>query len=170
MLFRSVIDPDTTLAPRNPGVRPWDDLSDNEQRLAARLQEAFAAFLDHTDDQIGRLVDGLREMGELDNTIVVVLADNGASQEGGPFGVMHEMKFFNGILESPDEAIERIDDIGGPHSHTNYPWGWAQVGNTPAKRYKQNTHGGGVRDPLIISWPRGIEPSTQGEEIGRAHV
>ena len=71
--------------------------------------------------------------GELDNTILVLLADNGASQEGGPFGVMHEMKFFNGILETPDEAIERIDDIGGPHSHTNYPWGWAQCGNTPVQ-------------------------------------
>ena len=121
----------TELAPRNPGVEPWDELPDNQQRLACRLQEAFAAFLDHTDDQIGRFIDGLAALGELDNTIVVLLTDNGASQEGGPFGVMHEMKFFNGILELPDEAVERIDDIGGPHSHTNYPWGWAQCGNTP---------------------------------------
>ena len=99
--------------------------------------------MDHTDDQIGRLVTGLRHLDEFDNTILVVLADNGASQEGGPFGVMHEMKFFNGMLESPDEAIERIDDIGGPHSHTNYPWGWAQCGNSPFRWYKQNTHEGG---------------------------
>ena len=151
-----VIEASTPLAPRNPGVDAWDDLPENQKRLACRLQEAFAAFLDHTDDQIGRLVDGLRQMGELDNTIVVVLADNGASQEGGPFGVMHEMKFFNGILESPDEAVARIDDIGGPHSHTNYPWGWAQAGNSPFRWYKQNTHEGGVHVPMIMHWPEGV--------------
>ena len=147
----------TQLAPRNPGVDAWDDLPDNQRRLAARMQEAFAAFLDHTDTQIGRLVDDLRRIGRLDNTILLVLTDNGASQEGGPFGVMHEMKFFNGMLEQPDEAIARIDDIGGPHSHTNYPWGWAQAGNTPFKWYKQNTHEGGVHVPLVVHWPAGIE-------------
>ena len=152
----------TQLAPRNPGVEAWDDLPENQQRLASRLQEAFAAFLDHTDDQIGRLVEGLRSMGELDNTVLVVLADNGASQEGGPFGVMHEMKFFNGILETPDEAIDRIDDIGGPHSHTNYPWGWAQCGNAPFKWYKQNTHEGGVHVPMIVHAPGRIEPTQAG--------
>ncbi len=152
-LAMGVIPAGTELAPRNPGVDAWDDLPENQQRLAARLQEAFAAFLDHTDVQIGRLVDGLRDMGQLDNTIVVVLADNGASQEGGPFGVMHEMKFFNGILEMPDEAVQRIDDIGGPHSHTNYPWGWAQCGNSPFRWYKQNTHEGGVHVPMVLHWP-----------------
>ena len=157
-----VVPPGTELAPRNPGVEPWDDLPANQQRLACRLQEAFAAFLDHTDDQIGRLVDGLRDLGRLDNTVVMVLADNGASQEGGPYGVMHEMKFFNGILETPDEAVERIDDIGGPHSHTNYPWGWAQCGNTPFKWYKQNTHEGGVHVPLIVHAPN----LTGGRNVG----
>ncbi|MGA0117670.1 MAG: arylsulfatase [Ilumatobacteraceae bacterium] len=151
-----VIPVDTQLAPRNPGVKAWDDLSDNEKRLAARMQEAFAAFLDHTDDQIGRLVEGLRHLGQLDNTILVVHADNGASQEGGPFGVMHEMKFFNGIIEMPDEAIKNIDDIGGPNSHCNYPWGWAQCGNTPYRWYKQNTHEGGVHVPMIFHWPNGV--------------
>jgi Sulfatase len=90
------------------------------------------------------------------------MADNGASQEGGPFGVMHEMKFFNGILESPEQAIGRIDDIGGPHSHTNYPWGWAQCGNSPFRWYKQNTHEGGVHVPMIVHWPTGIDPSHGG--------
>ncbi len=157
-----VIPADTQLAPRNPGVEPWDSLPENQRRLASRLQEAFAAFLDHTDDQIGRLVEGLRAMGELDNTVLVVMADNGASQEGGPFGVMHEMKFFNGIFETPDEAIRRIDDIGGPHSHTNYPWGWAQCGNSPFKWYKQNTHEGGVHVPMILHWPNGVGAEHRG--------
>ena len=163
-LAAGVVPQGTQLAPRNPGVEPWDSLPENQQRLAARLQEAFAAFLDHTDHQIGRLVDGLRTMGQLDNTLLVVMADNGASQEGGPFGVMHEMKFFNGILETPDQAIARIDDIGGPHSHTNYPWGWAQCGNTPFKWYKQNTHEGGVHVPLIVHWPAGIAPEQRGSQ------
>lgn len=157
-LAAGIIPAGTELAPRNPGVDAWDDLAENQRRLACRLQEAFAAFLDHTDNQIGRFVEGLRALDVLDDTILVLLADNGASQEGGPFGVMHEMKFFNGILETPDEAIDRIDDIGGPHSHTNYPWGWAQCGNTPFKWYKQNTHEGGVHVPMILHWPARIAP------------
>ncbi len=157
-----VIPEGTQLAPRNPGVKPWDELSDNERRLAARLQEAFAAFLDHTDVQIGRLVEGLGRLGQLDNTILVVHSDNGASQEGGPFGVMHEMKFFNGIIEMPDEAVERIDTIGGPNSHTNYPWGWAQCGNAPFRWYKQNTHEGGVHVPMVFHWPDGIPADQRG--------
>ncbi|WP_117000199.1 arylsulfatase [Desertimonas flava] len=159
-----VIPRGTALAPRNPGVDAWDDLPETQQRLACRLQEAFAAFLDHTDAQIGRLVDGLRRLGVLDDTLLFVMADNGASQEGGPFGVMHEMKFFNGILETPDEAITRIDEIGGPHSHTNYPWGWAQCGNTPFKWYKQNTHEGGVHVPMVLHWPAGIAAGQRGTQ------
>lgn len=151
-----VIPAHTQLAPHNPGVEPWADLGDTQQQLAARLQEAFAAFLDHTDVQIGRFLAGLEHLGELDNTIFVLMADNGASQEGGPYGVMHEMKFFNFILETPDEAIAHIDDIGGPHSHTNYPWGWAQCGNSPFRWYKQNTHEGGVHVPMILHWPSGL--------------
>ena len=162
-----VIPSGTQLAPRNPGVEKWDNLPQNQKLLAARLQEAFAAFLDHTDDQIGRIVSGLRDADELDNTIFILLSDNGASQEGGPFGVMHEMKFFNGILETPDQAIQNIDDIGGPHSHTNYPWGWAQAGNTPFKWYKQNTHEGGVHVPLIIHWPKGIEKKNRGSLLNQ---
>jgi arylsulfatase len=151
-----VVPEGTLLAPRNPGVEPWDTLSQAQQRLASRLQEAFAAFLDHTDAQIGRLVAELTELGMLENTLLMLVSDNGASQEGGPFGVLHEMKFFNGILETPEEAIERLDDIGGPNSHANYPWGWAQAGNTPFKWYKQNTHEGGVHVPFIVHWPDGV--------------
>jgi arylsulfatase A-like enzyme len=148
-----IIPRDTRLAPHNPGVRPWQDLSEPERIFAARLQEAFAAMLDHTDEQIGRLVASLRELNLIDNTLLIVMSDNGASQEGGPLGVLDEMRYFNGMREDLDGALKRLDDIGGPNSHSNIPWGWAQAGNTPLKWYKQNTHGGGVRDPLVIHWP-----------------
>ena len=157
-----VIPPGTRLAPRNPGVEAWEDLPSSHQRFAARLQEAFAAFLDHTDDQIGRLVDGLDRLGQLHNTILIVLSDNGASQEGGALGVMHEMKWFNGIQEVPEEAVARLDEIGGPRSYVNYPWGWAQCGNTPFKWYKQNTHEGGVHVPLVVHWPEGLAAAERG--------
>ena len=156
----------TTLAPRNPGVPPWDDLTPNQQRFACRLQEAYAAMLEHTDDQIGRLVAFLQQHDLFDDTVVMVLSDNGASREGGPFGVMDEFSFFNGMFEDVDDlATNRLDDIGGPHSHSNYPWGWAQAGNSPLRWYKQNTYGGGVRDPLVVHWPNGI--AARGEHRGQ---
>lgn len=151
-----LVSPETELAPRNPGVDEWDSLPENQKKLALALQEAFGAFLEHTDAQIGRLVDAIDELGQLDNTVIVVLSDNGASQEGGPFGVLHEMKFFNFLIETPDQAVDRIPEIGGPDSHANYPWGWAQAGNTPFKWYKQNTHEGGVHVPFVVHWPAGI--------------
>ncbi|MEA3057148.1 MAG: hypothetical protein QOD30_2580 [Actinomycetota bacterium] len=148
----------TRLAEPNPGVPAWTDLTDNQRAFSARLQEAFAAMLEHTDAQIGRVVDFLERRGLLDDTLLLVLSDNGASREGGPYGVMDEFSFFNGAWEDIDELVAagRLDDIGGPHSHSNYPWGWAQAGNSPLRWYKQNTYGGGVRDPLVVHWPRGI--------------
>lgn len=156
-----IIPADTELAPRNRGVKPWSELTGNEQRFAARLQEAFAAMLEHTDDQIGRLVAHLQQLGAWDNTLFLLLSDNGASQEGGASGILDEMRYFNGMREDVDAAVLRLDDIGGPNSHSNIPWGWAQAGNSPLKWYKQNTHGGGVRDPLIVHWPgRLAEPGS----------
>jgi arylsulfatase A-like enzyme len=152
-----VIPADTVLPPRNPGVLPWDELSANEQQFACRLQEAYAAFMDHTDHEIGRLVAFLEEIGELDNTLFLVLTDNGASQEGGARGVLDEMKFFQGIEEDLDEVVQHLDIVGSANSHPNYPWGWAMVGNTPFKRYKQNVHWGGVRAPCIVHWPQQID-------------
>lgn len=148
-----VVPHDTNLAPRNPGVLPWDELTANQKAFACRLQEAFAAMLEHTDHQIGRLIEFLKSIDRWDNTLFVLLSDNGASQEGGQSGVLDEMKWFNGIPENVDAAMARLDDIGTASSHCNIPWGWAQAGNTPLKWYKQNTHGGGVRDPLIMHFP-----------------
>lgn len=152
-----IVPPDTRLAPRNPGVKAWSELTEKEQRFACRLQEAFAAMLDHTDQQIGRLVGFLEELAVLDNTLFLLVSDNGASQEGGPLGTFDEMKHFNMMSEDLDQALARLDDVGGPDSHCNIPWGWAQAGNAPLKWYKQNTHGGGVRDPLIVRWPGGVK-------------
>jgi arylsulfatase len=151
-----IVPAQTRLSPPNPGVQPWSELSHNERLFAARLQEAFAAMLDHTDVQIGRLVHFLEEIGVFDDTLFILVSDNGASQEGGPNGVFDEAKFFNLMGEDVDKAVERLDDVGGPESHCNIPWGWAQAGNSPLKWYKQNTHGGGVRDPLIFRWPARI--------------
>ena len=152
-----VVPKGTTLAPPNPGVPAWNDLTDNQRTFAARLQEAFAAMLEHTDAQIGQLVDFLDRRGLLSDTLLMVLSDNGASREGGPYGVMDEFSFFNAAWEDIDDIVAtRLDDIGGPHSHSNYPWGWAQAGNSPLRWYKQNTYGGGVRDPLVVHWPNGI--------------
>lgn len=152
-----IVPPGTTLAPRNPGVPPWDELTPAQQAFSCRLQEAFAAMLEHTDAQIGRVVEFLRSIGRLDDTLLMVVSDNGASREGGPYGVMDEFSFFNGLPEDVDRLVaDRLEDIGGPHSHSNYPWGWAQAGNSPLRWYKQNTYGGGVRDPLVVHWPAAV--------------
>ena len=85
------------------------------------------------------------------------MSDNGASQEGGPFGMINAMGPYNLRREPLEEKIARIEDIGGPDTHSNFPLGWAMAANTPLRRYKQNTHGGGIRDPLVMSWPKGIK-------------
>ena len=155
-LEAGVTPPGTQLAPRNRGVRAWDELSPNAQKFMATLQEAFAGFLEHSDAQIGRLVQYLDDSGQLDNTILILLADNGASQEGGPQGVSDTARYGHPHLDDLDEVQTRLEDIGGPRSSPNYPWGWAQAGNTPLKWYKQNTHGGGVRVPMIVHWPERV--------------
>jgi arylsulfatase len=156
-LETGVIPPDTQLAPRNPGVEPWETLSDNEKKFFLKLQEVFAAFLDHTDHHVGRLLSFLDEMGISDDTMIFLLSDNGAADGGGQKGLISEMKNFNGLQDDVDEIQDRIDEIGGPQTNPFYPWGWAQAGNAPLKWYKQHTFGGGIRDPLIVHWPTRIE-------------
>ena len=151
-----IVPADTQLPARNDLVGPWEKLSPDEQRVFTRLQAAFAAMLDHADQQIARLIAFLDTAGISDNTIVLVLSDNGASQEGGIAGMVNAMGPYNLQFEPVKEKLRRIDDIGGPNSHSNFPLGWGMASNTPLKRYKQNTHGGGIRDPLVVSWPRGI--------------
>jgi arylsulfatase A-like enzyme len=156
MIEIGIVPAGTVLPPRNPMVGPWEDLSADERRVAQRLKAAYAAMLDHTDQHLARLIGFLETTDQLDNTLVLVLSDNGASQEGGPLGFVNALGPFNLIHESTETKLARLDDIGGPDTHTNFPWGWAMASNTPLKRYKQNTHGGGIRDPLVVSWPAGI--------------
>jgi len=157
-----IIPQDTVLPPRNPGVRAWTELNPDEKRLFVRFQAAYAALLTHTDQQIGRVIDTLETIGQLTNTIFIVMSDNGASQEGSQFGTMHQGRYFERAPMTLEQSIEKIDEIGETQWFNNYPLGWAMAGNTPCKFYKQNTHGGGVRDPLVMHWPAGFDKSEAG--------
>jgi arylsulfatase A-like enzyme len=162
-LAEGILPGGTELSARPDWVPAWDSLSDDTRRLYARYMEAFAGFLSHTDDQLGRLVDFLDRTGDLDNTILLVLSDNGASSEGGPTGSVNDIRPWNMAPRSVEEALGRIDEIGGPLCHNNYPWGWTVAGNTPFRRWKREVHEGGVADPLIVHWPAG----TRGEDRNR---
>ena len=149
--------PDATeLPPSNPGVATWSSLSEDERRVAVRLQQAYAGFLEHTDLHFGRFIAFLKRIGILDNTLIVLISDNGASIDCGPGGTTNILRWFNHIPDTTERNVADLDLVGGPRSFTNYPWGWAQASNTPLKLYKSFTHGGGVRDPLIVCWPKRI--------------
>lgn len=148
-----LLPPGTELSPRPEWVPAWDALPPDEQRVAARFMECFAAFLTHADHHIGRVLDFLAEIGRLDNTLVLALSDNGASSEGGVHGSINDARPWNLAGSPVEEAVARIDELGGPTLHNNYPWGWTVAGNTPFRRWKREVHEGGVADPLIVSWP-----------------
>jgi arylsulfatase A-like enzyme len=164
---------DTELSPINPyldvkgpngepwplqdTVRPWDSLNGEEKKLFCRMAEVFAGFLSYTDAQLGRILDYLEESGQLDNTIIVVISDNGASGEGGPNGSVNEVKFFNGYIDTVEESLRFYDNLGGTETYNHYPIGWAMAFNTPYKLFKRYaSHEGGIADTGIISWPNGI--------------
>jgi arylsulfatase A-like enzyme len=151
-----IMPPDAELSRHDPDVQDWETLSADERRLYARMMEVFAGFLEHTDHHIGRLLAFLEELGELDNTLVMLVSDNGASAEGGPTGSINENKFFNFVEDSLEQNLAAIDDIGGPKYFNHYPWGWTFAGNTPFRRWKRETYRGGVSDPCIVHWPKGI--------------
>jgi arylsulfatase len=153
------------LSARPDWVPSWDSLSDVERRVYARYMEAFAGFLSHADHEIGRVLDRLETLGDLENTIVLVMSDNGASSEGGPTGSLNDGRLWNLLPRTVEEADERLDEIGGPRIHNNYPWGWTVAGNTPFRRWKRENHEGGVADPLVVHWPRGI--TARGEVRGQ---
>ena len=138
-------------------TRPWDSLSDDEKKLFCRMAEVYAGFLEHTDDQIGRLLGFLEEYGWRENTLVVLVSDNGASGEGGPNGSVNEMKFANGIPDTIEANMPLLDDLGSPKTYNHYSNGWAMAFNTPFKMWKRYEFEGGTSDPCIMSWPAGMK-------------
>jgi arylsulfatase len=161
-LETGVIPPGTELPPRPKWVKDWESLSDDQRRLYARFMEVCAGFLEHTDYHIGRLIDFLKEIGQYDNTLIILVSDNGASSEGGPHGSINESRLHNWMAYTVEENLREMDKLGGPLSSPNYPWGWAWAGNTPLRRWKRETHEGGVADPMIVQWPAGVK--TEGEK------
>ncbi len=157
-LASGVMPAGSALSPRPGWVQDWDTLDPAEQRLYARMMEVFAGFLTHTDHHLGRLVDHLERRGELDNTIIIALSDNGASAEGGPNGTFNENMVFNALPHDLQVNLSKIDELGGPNTYGHYAWGWAMAGNTPFKRWKRETHEGGIGDPLIVRWPGAPDP------------
>lgn len=152
-----IVPPETQLAPRPEAIKAWSQLSADEQRLYAHMQEVFAGYLNYTDAQFGRLLAELESSGQLENTIIIVTSDNGASGEGGLQGSFNESLYFNGLPEDWKASLARIDELGSRTSYNHYPAGWALAGNTPLKYFKQTTNEGGVRDPFIIAWPAKIK-------------
>ncbi|MGB7116782.1 MAG: arylsulfatase [Anaerolineales bacterium] len=150
---------ETELSPRDPDVPEWDSLNDEQKKLYARFMEVFAGFLEHCDHQFGRILQELEDIGELDNTLIMVIPDNGASSEGGVNGAFNEMSSFNYYWEELEEILPRMDELGGPRSYNHYPWGWSWAGNTPFRRWKKEVYRGGCTDDLIVSWPKGIKIS-----------
>jgi arylsulfatase len=152
-----VVPPDAELSRHDPDVPEWESLSPEARRLAARMMEVFAGFLSHADDQIGRLLKFLTETGEFDNTLIMVVSDNGASAEGGATGTTNETQFFNNAPEPLEDSLAKLDELGGPNTFNHYPWGWTWAGNTPFRRWKRETYRGGACDPFLVHWPAGIK-------------
>ena len=158
-----VVPDDAVCTPRPPWVQEWDALPEGEQRLYARMQEVFAGFLSHTDHQIGRLISFLEERDLLDDTVFVLLSDNGASAEGGSFGSVNEGRFTLGT-DRLEDNLASVDEWGGFRLYNHYAWGWAWAGNTPFHLWKRYAWLGGTRVPLIVHWPNGIERANEVRE------
>jgi arylsulfatase A-like enzyme len=129
--------PDGLAFPALDYTRPWNELGEDEKQLFSRMAEVYAGFLAHADHHIGRLLDYLEQSGQLENTLVVVVSDNGASGEGGPTGSVNEMKFANGVADDLAENIAKLDELGGTKTYNHYPNGWAMAFNTPFKMWKR---------------------------------
>ncbi|MCB1271561.1 MAG: sulfatase-like hydrolase/transferase, partial [Microthrixaceae bacterium] len=154
--------PDGQPWPMLDTVRPWDTLTDDEKRLFTRMAEVFAGYISYHDDRIGQVLDYLEASGELDNTIIVVISDNGASGEGGPNGSFNEWRFFNGVPDTTELTLAHIDELGTPASNNHYNTGWAWAFDTPFPYWKRWAGAeGGVSDMCIVSWPAQIDAQSE---------
>lgn len=144
----------TALPPRNSGDRAWDSLTPTEKKVFARFMEVYAGFIEHTDAQIGRLVAHLKDTGQYENTLIVLVSDNGAASEAGQNGNFERMYRPNTL--TPEQMLARIDELGTDKTQSEYPRPWAMAGVTPFRRYKAWPYLGGVRVPMIVTWPKAI--------------
>jgi len=178
MIEKGILPKGTPLTPLNPlpedvanpgdFVRSWASLNADEKKLFSRLMEVYAGFSEYTDVQVGRIIDYLEKSGQLENTIVLYAADNGASGEGSPNGSVNECKFFNNYPDELSENLKLLDVLGGPDTYEHYPTGWAFATSTPFQMFKRYSQfSGGTCDPLVISWPKGIK--ARGEVRNQYH-
>ena len=153
-----VVPPGTTLAPKPEAIKDWASLSADEQKLFARQMEVFAGFGEYADTEVGRLIDAIKALGQLDNTLIFyIVGDNGASAEGGMNGLFNEVTYFNQVSESVTDILKHYDELGGPKTYPHYAAGWAVAGDTPFTWTKQIASSyGGTRNGLVIHWPQGI--------------
>ena len=154
-----VVPPGTKLAPKPTAIKDWATLSADEKKLFARQMEVFAGFAEYSDTEIGRLVNAIGDLGELDNTLVFyIVGDNGASAEGAMNGLFNEMTYFNGVSETVADILKHYDDLGGPNTYSHYSAGWAVAGDTPFAWTKQVASSyGGTRNGLVVHWPKGVK-------------
>jgi arylsulfatase len=154
-----VVPPGTKLTPRPAEIPAWDSLSADQKRLFARQMETYAGFGEQTDFEVGRLVQAIKDMGEMDNTLFIyIVGDNGSSAEGGPDGSYNEMLALNGIVSDVSSQLTHIDEWGGPNTFPHFAVGWALAGDTPFQWTKQvASHFGGTRNGMVISWPARIK-------------
>ncbi len=153
-----IVPPDTELAENPEYIKRWDTLSDDEKTVFARQMEVYATLVEHADHEVGRLVDAIDELGELENTLFIYIAgDNGGSSIGEINGVLVEWSALNGAPEDIPYLLSRLDEYGGENSYPNYSVGWAVAGSTPATWCIQMAHGGGNMAGAVVHWPKGID-------------
>ena len=154
-----VVPAGTKLAPKPTAIKDWEKLTADEKKLFTRQMEVFAGFGEYTDTEIGRLVDAIAGMGQLDNTLIFyIVGDNGASAEGGMSGLFNEMTYFNGVQETVQDVLKHYDELGGPNTYGHYAAGWAVAGDTPFSWTKQvASNYGGTRNGMVIHWPKGVK-------------
>src|SRR5207249_11308004 len=162
-----VVPKGTKLAPKPEAIKDWDKLSADEKRLFARQMEVVAGYGEYADFEIGRVIQAIEDLGQLDNTLIFyVVGDNGASAEGGMNGLFNEMTYFNGVAESVADVLKHLDDLGGPNSYGHYAAGWAVAGDTPFTWTKQVAGSyRGTRNGMVVHWP----PPTKARGHVRSH-
>jgi arylsulfatase A-like enzyme len=154
-----IVPQNAKLAPMNPDIKKWDNLSADEKKMFSKEMETYAGFGEHTDHEIGRLFDAVKDLGIMDNTVIIwIVGDNGASAEGTMNGVFNEYTYFNGVQETVQDMLKHYDEWGGPNTYPHYAAGWAVAMDAPFAYTKQvGSDFGGTRNGVVVHWPKGIK-------------